>query len=172
MADTFLCEGCNKSFNHAILDGGAWIDRILAGVDFVCAYSPQSGWIIGITRECEDQFDKLNKSRWLKEVAEYCKDNDMWECPECGYDMLRKIENTPVSEMKQFNVGDEVTIDGVAEPGYVVDNGTCAFIAVKVPDLNWASFYSADGYNVVFDHTGKPIPQGTKPVLKLREFPK
>jgi hypothetical protein len=82
---TFRCDDCGD-IDHVLMDGYGFGDRLLEGVMFEVRVG-KKGLQVRVQDDCSDYFSGLNKKKWLKEAAEYAKDNDVATCPHCGGDV-------------------------------------------------------------------------------------
>jgi hypothetical protein len=86
----FDCETCGK-IDEAYFDGYSVGDRILEGVMFVARKSDDGSCTVSLaggTWEKDPYLAQLDKTYWMPMLEEYAGQNDVFECPACGGDVV------------------------------------------------------------------------------------
>lgn len=81
----FDCEKCGR-IEMSLLDGYGVGDRLLEGVMFECRQNDDNTFDVAISPKHAEYFSKLNEKKWLGEIKEAAKHQDVFTCPHCGSD--------------------------------------------------------------------------------------
>lgn len=81
------CDNCGK-IDYVLVDGYYFGDRLLEGVNFKVKDKDGKPNSVGVTDECIEYFEDLNKNKWLKICDDFCEDLDIAQCPKCGDDVV------------------------------------------------------------------------------------
>lgn len=83
----FDCETCG-SVEYGVLDGYLVAERLLEGIKFHCYKNDDGTFRVVVSPEHAQYFSHFDQEKWLKEIAEFCKGRDIWDCPKCGNDVV------------------------------------------------------------------------------------
>jgi len=84
----FDCETCGK-IDEAIFDGYPFGDRLLEGVKFIAKKNDDGTCEVRTKGPDDDQYlEKLNMDYWLQMAKQFAEENDIFECPKCGGDVI------------------------------------------------------------------------------------
>ena len=84
----FDCEKCGK-IKEAIFDGYPFGDRLLEGVKFIASKNDKGKCTVRpLGSDDEAYLANLNKKQWLAAAARFAEENDIFECPTCGGEVI------------------------------------------------------------------------------------
>jgi predicted RNA-binding Zn-ribbon protein involved in translation (DUF1610 family) len=83
----FTCPDCGAVSDHLLVNGYAFGDRLLEGVQFVVTVGPSGAVAVANRAEDAKYMAGLNAKKWLKAAREYVADADDLTCPACGTDV-------------------------------------------------------------------------------------
>jgi hypothetical protein len=82
--DKIICDECGKRLLFVYVDGYAFGDRLLEGVLFKVQFLSDGWKCIGVEKESEQYMKQLDWNHWKSECEDYCVNEGMAQCPECG----------------------------------------------------------------------------------------
>ena len=83
----FVCDKCGE-IDHVIMDGYLIGDRILEGVKFDVRKT-DGKFEAKVQRSALPYLKRnhMDVEKWEEEMAAFCQDYDIAECPKCGWDV-------------------------------------------------------------------------------------
>ena len=82
--DKVICDGCGKMLDWIYVDGYSFGDRMMEDVRFKVKLANGKFECLEVEDDAKPYMVQFDWNHWKKECEDFCRRNDIAECPKCG----------------------------------------------------------------------------------------